>query len=79
MIEVMARTIATGRTSMTQFVEIHGLTEDGSDDLRATVDLVSVHVDLDVHRPIPLPDWVKGVFTVFDSQATNMQSALAEA
>jgi acyl-CoA thioesterase FadM len=47
--------------------------------LRATVDLVSVHVDLDVHRPIPLPDWVKGVFTVFDSQATNMQSALAEA
>ena len=79
MIEVMARTIATGRTSVTQLVEIHGLTEDGSDDLRATVDLVSVHVDLDVHRPIPLPDWVKGVFTAFDSQATNMQSSLAEA
>lgn len=79
MIEVMARTIATGRTSMTQLVEIHGLAEDGSDDLRATVDLVSVHVDLDVHRPIPLPDWVKGVFTAFDSQATNMQSSLAEA
>jgi acyl-CoA thioester hydrolase len=78
MIEVMARTIATGRTSMTQLVEIHGLTEDGSDDLRATVDLVSVHVDLDVHRPIPLPGWVKGVFTAFDSQATNKPTALAE-
>ena len=43
MIEVMARTIATGRTSMTQLVEIHG---DGPDDLRAIVDIVSVHVDL---------------------------------
>jgi hypothetical protein len=31
--------------------------------------LVSVHVDLDVHRPIPLPDWVKDVFASFDSQA----------
>jgi acyl-CoA thioester hydrolase len=79
MIEVMARTIATGRTSMTQLVEIHGLTEDGSDDLRATVDLVSVHVDLDVHRPIPLPDWVSGVFTAFDNQAALAPSALAEA
>lgn len=79
MIEVMARTIATGRTSMTQMVEIHGLTEDGSDDLRATIDLVSVHVDLDVHRPIPLPDWAQDVFTAFDSQATNKPSALAEA
>jgi len=78
MIEVMARTTATGRTSMTQMVEIHGLTEDGSDDLRATVDLVSVHVDLDVHRPIPLPDWVSGVFMAFDSQAANPPSALAE-
>jgi len=79
MIEVMARTIATGRTSMTQRVEIHGLTEDGADDLRATVDLVSVHVDLDVHRPIPLPDWVKGVFTAFDNQAALAPPALAEA
>lgn len=78
MIEVMARTTATGRTSMTQMVEIHGLTEDGSDDLRATVDLVSVHVDLDVHRPIRLPDWVSGVFMAFDSQAANPPSALAE-
>ena len=78
----MARTIATGRTSMTQLVEIHGISEDGSDDLRATVDLVSVHVDLDVHRPIPLPEWVKGVFTAFDGQAANAanaSSAFAEA
>jgi acyl-CoA thioesterase FadM len=78
LIEVMARTIATGRTSMSQLVEIHGVTEDGSDDLRATVDLVSVHVDLDVHRPIPLPDWVKDVFASFDSQAGSAPLELIE-
>ncbi|WP_411290354.1 acyl-CoA thioesterase [Sphingorhabdus sp.] len=78
LIEVMARTTAIGRTSMTQLVEIHGATEDGSDDLRATVDLVSVHVDLEVHRPIPLPDWVRHVFTTFDAQADGTPLALAE-
>lgn len=69
MIEVMARTLATGRTSMTQFVEIHGLTEGGSDDLRAEVELVSVHVDLAEHRPMPLPEWVPALFADFDSRA----------
>jgi acyl-CoA thioesterase FadM len=75
----MARTVATGRTSMTQIVEIHGITEDGLDDLRATVDLVSVHVDLDTHRPIPLPHWVKDVFLNFDQQAATPAVAMADA
>ena len=79
LIDVMARTVATGRTSMTQIVEIHGITEDGSDDLRATVDLVSVHVDLDTHRPIPLPHWVKDVFLNFDQQATTPAAVMADA
>lgn len=79
LIEVMARTVATGRTSMTQVVEIHGITEDGSDDLRATVDLVSVHVDLVTHRPIPLPHWVKDVFLNFDQQAANPAAVMADA
>ncbi len=70
MIEVMARTLAIGRTSMTQTVEIHGSRDDGSDDLRATVDLVSVFVDLATHRPKPLPDWIGPVFAEFDAQAT---------
>jgi acyl-CoA thioester hydrolase len=78
LIEVMARTVATGRTSLTQLVEIHGAREDGSDDLRAVIDLVSVHVDLDVHRPIPLPDWVRQVFATFDAQAEVAPLALAE-
>jgi acyl-CoA thioester hydrolase len=66
MIVVMARTLKTGRTSMTQFVEIHGANPDGNDDLRAEVELVSVYVDLDTHRPMVLPEWVPGLFAEFD-------------
>jgi acyl-CoA thioester hydrolase len=69
MIEVMARTLATGRTSMTQFVEIHGANEAGDDDLRAEVELVSVYVDLDTHRPMVLPEWVPGLFAEYDARA----------
>ena len=72
MIEVMARTIATGRTSMTQLVEIHG---DGADDLRATVDIVSVHVDLAQHRPMPLPEWIGPMFAEFDATAAGQPLA----
>jgi acyl-CoA thioester hydrolase len=79
LIEVMARTLGTGRTSMTQLVEIHGVTDDGSDDLRAIVDLVSVHVDLSEHRPMPLPDWVAETFAEFDQRASGAALASAEA
>ncbi|MFZ1737341.1 MAG: acyl-CoA thioesterase, partial [Sphingorhabdus sp.] len=65
---VMARTLATGRTSMTQIVEIHGANDSGADDLRAEVELVSVHVDLATHRPVPLPAWVESEFSAFDAQ-----------
>ncbi len=70
MIEVMARTLAVGRTSITQLVEIHGATDDGSDDLRATVDLVSVFVDLTTHRPQTLPEWIGPLFVAFDAAAS---------
>jgi acyl-CoA thioester hydrolase len=69
MIEVMARTIAVGRTSMTQLVEIHGYNDAGEDDLRAEVELVAVHVDLATHRPEPLPDWVRSHLAEFDAKA----------
>ena len=67
MIEVMARTLKTGNTSMTQLVEIHGVREDGADDLRATVELVSVHIDLATHKPQPLPEEIAGIFAEFDA------------
>lgn len=72
MIEVMARTVASGRTSMTQMVEIHGARDDGADDLRAVVDIVSVHVDLALHRPVPLPEWIAPMFTEFDARAGSI-------
>lgn len=71
MIEVMARTLATGRTSMTQVVEIHGAQDSGSDDLRATVELVNIFVDLETHRPQPLHDWIAPAFAAFDAQAAS--------
>ncbi|MEE9433676.1 MAG: thioesterase family protein [Sphingorhabdus sp.] len=67
MIEVMARTIKTGNSSMTQLVEIHGASEGGDDDLRATIEIVSVHVDLETHRPMPLPSWTAKLFADFDA------------
>ena len=69
MIEVMARTTATGRTSMTQIVEIHGAHDDGREDLRAEIELVSVHVDLKTHRPMVLPGWIGAHFAAFDAKA----------
>jgi acyl-CoA thioester hydrolase len=69
MIDVMARTTAFGRTSMTQLVEIHGAGE--GEDLRAEIELVNVFVDLSQHRPLSLPDWVKSAFADFDALATR--------
>jgi acyl-CoA thioester hydrolase len=71
MIEVMARTVAIGRTSIGQMVEIHGFNDGGVDDLRATVDLVSVFVDLATHRPQLLPEWIGPLFVAFDCQAPS--------
>ncbi|WP_430446932.1 acyl-CoA thioesterase [Sphingorhabdus contaminans] len=78
LIDVMARTVATGRTSMTQIVEIHGAGDDGVDDLRATVDLVSVYVDLETHRPMPLPEWIGPAFADFDRKAPAAAANLEE-
>jgi acyl-CoA thioester hydrolase len=63
---VAARTIATGRTSLTQQVAIFGTSS--NDDLRAEIDLVNVHVDLADHRPVPLPDWLPRHFAEFDKK-----------
>lgn len=67
MIIVRARTLATGRTSLTQLVAIYG--EHGDEDLRAEVRLVSVYVDLESHRPQPLPAWLAEHFRIFDERA----------
>lgn len=62
-IDLLARTSATGRTSVTNAIELHGA---GNDDLRAEIEMVSVHVDLTTHRPAPLPDGYAAAFAALD-------------
>jgi len=69
MIEAFVRTSKIGTSSITQTVEIHGVTADDSDDLRATVDIVYVHVDLDSHTAMPVPEWARRTFAEFDAAA----------
>jgi acyl-CoA thioester hydrolase len=69
MISVSARTTHVGNSSMTQLVEIHGSNDAGEDDLRAAVELVAVCVDLETHRPKPLPAYVRDALTTFDTKA----------
>lgn len=64
-LDLMARTSRFGNTSMTTLIEIHGA---GAEDLRATIELVAVHVDLSDHRPRPLPDTVRAALTAFDAR-----------
>jgi acyl-CoA thioester hydrolase len=65
MITVTARTVATGRSSLTQLVAIFGA--DGNDDLRAEIELVSVHVDLATHKSARLPDFLGDCFKQYDA------------
>lgn len=76
-IVVMCRTTQIGRTSITKVVEIHGHHADRREDLRAEVELVSVYVDLESHRPMVLPEWIKTVFTDFDAKASTALAAEA--
>lgn len=62
-LDLMARTARFGTTSMTTLVEIHGA---DTEDLRASVELVAVHIDLSDHRPRPLPDSVRAALSQFD-------------
>lgn len=74
-IDLYCRTSAFGRTSMTTLVEIHGVgAEEGAEDLRAAITLINVHVDLDTHRPAPLPDLVRDVFGRFEGLADRPPS-----
>ena len=65
-LDLMARTSHFGTTSMTTLVEIHGA---DVEDIRASIELVAVHIDLSDHRPRPLPAIVRTALTSFDARA----------
>lgn len=60
-IEGRAWTSRMGNSSMTTRIELHGHNGDGSagaeasDDLRAEIELVNVHVSLDTGKSLPIP------------------------
>ncbi len=57
-----------GNTSMAMRIALHGVEGEsaaantGSDDLRAEIELVQVHVDLATGRPQPIPDSLRKAF-----------------
>lgn len=59
LIQGRARTVRIGRSSVNTLIELHGAGDE--DDLRATIDLVHVHVDLASGKSVPLPDSARAV------------------
>jgi acyl-CoA thioester hydrolase len=65
-IDLYARTTRIGRSSLTTSVEIHGAAKAPADDLRATIEIVNVNVDLTSGLSCRLPNWVGETLTKFD-------------
>ncbi|QLC22145.1 acyl-CoA thioesterase [Parasphingopyxis sp. CP4] len=59
-VDGLAETTRVGSSSVT--TEIHLIGQDGTNDLRARIELVHVHVDLKSGKPIPVPDTVRQRF-----------------
>lgn len=78
MIEVMARTVKIGSSSLTQKIEIHGQNDAATDDLRAEIDMVYVHIDPQTHKPAPVPDWARKVMADLDATASKMPTPAKE-
>ena len=58
-IDGYARVSRMGSSSLTTLFEFHGA---GTDDLRAAIEMVHVHVDLAVGKSQPIPDHVRLMF-----------------
>jgi acyl-CoA thioester hydrolase len=65
-IDLYARTARVGRSSLTSIIEIHGGASNPNDDLRATIEIVNVNVDLASGLSCRLPDWVCETLAHFD-------------
>lgn len=55
-----AETVRVGNSSVGTEIRLLGM--DGADDLRARIELVHVHVDLESGKPIPVPDHARNAF-----------------
>jgi acyl-CoA thioester hydrolase len=66
-IDLYARTTRIGRSSLTTWIEIHGSANGPGDDLRATIEIVNVNVDLASGLSCRLPNWVSEKLIGFDA------------
>ena len=55
-----AETVRVGNSSVGTEIRLLGMS--GADDLRARIELVHVHVDLESGKPIPVPDHARNAF-----------------
>lgn len=67
-IDLYAHTSRIGRSSLTTMIEIHGTANSPNDDLRATIEIVNVNVDLASGSSCRLPEWVCETLTRFDAR-----------
>lgn len=66
-IDLYARTVRVGRSSLTTAIEIHGAAKAPADDLRAIIEIVNVNVDLKTGLSCRLPDWAGETLTGYDA------------
>jgi acyl-CoA thioester hydrolase len=67
-IDLYARTTRIGRSSLTTWIEIHGSSKSPDDDLRATIEIVNVNVDLTSGSSCRLPNWISESLKRFDAR-----------
>lgn len=60
-VDAHARVSRFGTSSMTTLIELHGA---GADDLRASIELIHVHVDLETGKALRIPDAARARFGV---------------
>lgn len=64
-VDAFAQVSSFGNTSMTTLIELHGA---GGDDLRAKIELVHVHVDLESGRARLIPMFVRDAFAALEGR-----------
>jgi acyl-CoA thioester hydrolase len=67
-IDLYARTTRIGRSSLTTWIEIHGSAKAPADDLRATIEIINVNVDLASGSSCRLPAWIGERLTQHDAR-----------
>jgi acyl-CoA thioester hydrolase len=67
-IDLYARTARVGRSSLMTLIEIHGAEVAPADDVRASIEIINVNVDLATGKSCRLPDWVGETLTLFEAK-----------